>query len=141
MIWDVHAELEETRMKLALTTLAAAVLGLTALPAAAETGAAKPCFRTSQMGNHTVADDRTLYQKVGLNEVWKITMSGSCLAAAFSTDPLIIKTPGSSGQVCSPIDLDIAISRGGTATSHCIVSEISKLTPEQIAALPPKLKP
>jgi hypothetical protein len=36
--------------------------------------------------------------------------------------------------------MDIAIGRNGFA-SHCIVDSIVKLTPEEVAALPRKLKP
>lgn len=81
----------------------------------------------------------TLYIDVAGRDVWKIQMSNACLAAASSYDPLILTDRTGSMSVCKPIDLDLAIKSGGV--SHCIVSNLSKLTPAQVAALPRKLRP
>ncbi len=97
------------------------------------------CFRTSQMRNHTVVDDRTIYVDGG-NGIYKVTTGNACFSAAGPSDPLVIKTPGGSGMVCKPIDLDLAVSRSGFV-SPCIISGIVRMTPAEVAALPPKLKP
>jgi len=142
-------------MKLALVSLAAAAAGLAActdyppppppgppLPPLAS-GASLPtgqCFRSSEIRNHAVGDDRTLYINVRGREYYRVAMSGACLAGAISSDPIILRSPPGSQIVCRPIDLDISVSKGGFA-SPCIVDGIERMTPEQVAALPPRLRP
>jgi hypothetical protein len=100
----------------------------------------RQCFRTQDIRNHTIDGDRTLYLDVRGREVYRVDTTGSCLAAATSSDPLVIRQPPGSPIVCGPIDLDISIARNGFE-SRCIVNSIVRLTPEQVAALPPKLRP
>lgn len=98
------------------------------------------CFRTSDMRNHTVGDDSTLYVDIGQRGAYRFEMSGACLAGASSSDPLVIRAVAGSGLICRPIDLDIAISRGGF-NSPCIVRDFSRMSPDAVAALPPRLRP
>ena len=127
-------------MKIALSLLTG--LALAAVAAGPSLAAdSSDCFRLSQMQGHTVADAHTLYVGVsGRPDVYRISMSGGCLAAKTDSDPLITRDFGGSDMVCKPIDLDLAIGGMG-GVSHCIVSGIQKLTPAQLAALPKKLKP
>ena len=145
-------------MKLAIIALAASAAALST--AAMTTGAlaAKPpalatpappsgaglptgqCFRSSDIRNHTIADRNTLLIDVRGKETYRITMNGGCLAGAISSDPIITRQPPGSSIICKPIDMDIAISRGGFP-SHCIVDSIVKMSSEEVAALPRKLKP
>lgn len=101
---------------------------------------ARNCFRSHEIRNHTVADERTLLLDVRGQEVWEVRMRGACLAGATSSDPIITQQRPGSDLVCRPIDLDISIDRAG-APSACIVDSIRELPPAEIAALPPKLRP
>ena len=103
--------------------------------------ASSQCFRVSQIKNHTKGDNETLYLSVRSKDVYRLGMSGSCLAGASSSDPLILKTVGGTDMVCKPLDLDLKIKMGPGGASPCIIKDITKLTPEQITALPPKVKP
>jgi hypothetical protein len=150
-------------MKFAIATLAAAAAGLAACaptdypPPGPPPGAPPPpgaaampapgaglgsgdCFRTADIRAHTVGDNRTLYLRVNRDEVYRVGMSGACLAGAITSDPLVIRQPPGSPVVCRPIDLDIGISRGGFS-STCIVESIARLTPPEVEALPPKVRP
>jgi hypothetical protein len=124
--------------------LAAAVVAVTAglaLDAAAQQPTpGRSCFYTRDMRNHTIGDDHTLYVKVGLHDVYRIGMTNACLAGAMSTDPIVMRSPPGSTTICRPIDLDIAIHRGGF-NSACIVGSVMKLTPQEAAALPRKVRP
>lgn len=107
-------------------------------PGAYLTGA--DCFRTSDIRNHTIGDARTLYLRVGRGEVYRVGMSGACLAGAIDSDPLVMRQPPGSPIVCRPLDLDVGVSKGGFE-SPCIVGSIVRLTPAEADALPRKLKP
>ena len=132
-------------MKRLLVMTSAFALAASALPALAadqakpETGS--QCFRMSQIRNHTKADDQTLYFSVGSRDVYRLDMSGACLAGTSSSDPLILETVGGTDLICRPIDLSLKVKLGNVGVSPCIIKEITKLTPDQVAALPPKVKP
>jgi len=111
--------------------------------AAPPMGSAVPtdaCFRSSDIRNHTVGDDHTLYIDVAGRDVYRIGMSGACLAAAMPSDPIVMRQPPGTSIICRPIDMDISISKGGIS-SPCIVNSIVRLTPSEVAALPPRLRP
>jgi hypothetical protein len=113
------------------------------LPPPAPSGArlaGAECFRTSDIRNHTIGDDRTLFLDVAGRDVYQVGMSGSCLAGSVSSDPIITRQPPGSSIVCRPLDLDIGIGRNGFER-RCIVDSIVRLTPEQAAAMPPRLRP
>lgn len=98
-----------------------------------------PCFRLSDLGGHKIAAPDTLYYSVRRKEVYKFTFSGSCLAGVTNSDPLILEPLGASSQICKPLDLNLGV--GGPVSRRCIIKSIERLTPEQAAALPKKLKP
>jgi hypothetical protein len=126
----------------ALSTAAFAATQQAVLPPAPPAGAGLPsgqCIRSHDIKNHTVVDSRTLLIDVN-RQTYRLTMSGACLAGATSSDPIITRQPPGQALICKPIDIDISISKGGF-TTPCIVSSIDKLTPEQVAALPRRLKP
>ncbi len=138
-------------MRLAMILLGAATVSACAMtpapradlgPAPAD-GAGLPtgqCFRSADIRNHTIADRDTLLIDVNGRDTYRITVSSGCLAGAIPSDPIVTRQPPGSPIICRPIDMDIGILRGGVE-SRCIVRSIVKLTPEQVAALPPKLKP
>ena len=99
------------------------------------------CFRTADIHGHTVGDDRTLFIDVQGKGVFRVAMRGSCLAGAVSSDPLVMEQPPGRALVCRPMDMDLRISKGGGPALPCIVDQITRLTPTEVAALPPKLRP
>ncbi|HEX3700347.1 MAG TPA: hypothetical protein VHV27_06705 [Phenylobacterium sp.] len=121
-------------MKLALASLALA-LSATALSAHAD------CFRTGQIRNHTVVDKSTALINVDDRSVYRIVTSGDCFAGATTSDPLVMRSPPGSTMVCKPIDMDLGVKVGGGPTRRCIVGAITRLSPDEVAALPKKLKP
>ncbi|HEY0650736.1 hypothetical protein [Phenylobacterium sp.] len=98
------------------------------------------CFRSQEIRNHTIGDPSTLLINVRGKESYRVTMRGACLAGATASDPIITRSPPGSTIICKPIDMDVSISKGGFATP-CIVDSIVRLSPDEIAALPRKLKP
>ena len=123
----------------ALLAAAAPASAAPASKAEAPRAPSAPCFRLSDLGGHRIAAPDTLYYSVRRKEVYKFTFSGSCLAGVTSSDPLILEPLGASSQICKPIDLNLGV--GGPVSRRCIIKSIERLTPEQAAALPKKLKP
>ena len=121
---------------LILASLAGAAV---AFSAAAQTPApAKPqssCFRTSQLRNHTLSD-KTIYFDVNGQSVYRFETSGGCLAGVNSTDPIVMSNQTGTGLICNKMDLNISV-RG----ARCIVASMTKLTPEEVAAIPRRVRP
>ena len=127
----------------ALTALSAAALAAPALAQepAKPAAASNQCFRMSQIDNHTKGDDQTLYLSVRHRDVYRLGMSGNCLAGASSNDALVMQPTAGVDLICRPLDLDLKVRTSPGMLSPCIINDITKLTPEQVAALPPKVKP
>jgi hypothetical protein len=124
-------------MKFAILTLGAVALVAAAAPAAAAPkAAARACFRTSDIGNHTVGDNHTLYLNVGPKDVYRVVMRNTCLGGVQSTDPIELNAIGGSGSVCEAGELDIrtTLAGGGGLPARCLVDELVKLTPAEAAA-------
>ena len=99
------------------------------------------CFRVSQIQNHTKGDNQTIYISARNRDVFRLSMSGNCLAGVSSTDPLVLTPTGGTDVICRPLDLDLKVRMGAGGLTPCIIKDITKLTPEQAAALPPKVRP
>jgi hypothetical protein len=123
-------------MKIAASLVCAAGALLVALPAAAQPKPENSCFWTRDLRNHTVGGEHILYFDVGGRSVYRVDTSDNCLAGATSSDPIVMVNRTGSGQICNKMDLDISV-RG----ARCIVSNMTKLTPAEAAALPKKMKP
>jgi hypothetical protein len=126
----------EAAMKIALALVLTAALA----PTVASAAAGDACFRTSEINSHRKADDKTLYLKVGLKDVYKVTAKNACLAGGMRDDGLVVGAPPS-GVVCKAIEFDLAIRQGGGHATPCLVESIVKLTPQEAAALPKGVRP
>jgi len=131
-------------MKSALVPVAVAILAAaTPALAAPKAAPAKQCFRVQDIGNHTVSDSHTLYLSVGGKSVYRATMRNVCLGGISSTDPIELNARGGSGSICEPDDLDVraTLAGGGGLSTRCLIDELVKLTPAEVAALPKGVKP
>jgi hypothetical protein len=113
-----------------------------AFPAMAAPVNAGKCFFISQFENWKAADDHTMYISAGLNQYYRIDLSGRCPALMWPDSHLVTRWRGSS-SVCSALDWDLKISQGATRgfAQPCIVKSMTPLTAEQASAIPKKLRP
>jgi len=123
-------------MKIALVFTCAASALLMASGAFARPQSEGNCFWTRDLRNHTVADAHTIYFSLWRREVYRIQTSDNCLAGLSSTDPIVLRDRASTGQICTVNDVDITANG-----ARCIISELTKLTPEQVAAIPRRVRP
>jgi len=85
------------------------------------------------------ADDNTIYLRVNLKDIYQVDLaSGSSLLTW--PDSHLVNTVRGVDSVCGPIDLDLRVSQGGF-TEPLFVKAITKLTPDQIKAIPKKFLP
>lgn len=124
-------------MKLPLAVLAASAALATAASAAAPapdlTGA--DCILMRDVRNHTVVDQNTMLLNVYGKGVYKVTTAQACFRSAISSDPISFQTVGRE-KICKAAHLGLQARSG-----WCGAQSIVKLTAEEVAALPRKLKP
>ncbi len=126
-----------------LTTvlLAAAAPALAADEPAAKAPAAKrSCFYMSEWDNWSAPDRDTLYLKVRNRDVYQVDLSHG---TSMLTSPGVhlVSIQRGVDTVCSPLDLDLRVSDGWGMAMPIMAKSITKLTPEQIAAIPKKDRP
>jgi hypothetical protein len=129
-------------------SLAYAVMGLVvASPAAqAAQGVSRPkidqCFYSNQFQGFHAINDHSFYMRAGVNDIYRIDLSGSCPVLQYPDARLITVVRGSN-LICGPLDWDLRVAQSGPGgiAEPCIVSAQTHLTKEEAAAIPPKLRP
>jgi len=96
------------------------------------------CFYSNQWTSWKAPDDHTIYLNVG-KRVYRLDLASSCPTLNMGSATLI--TQSHSAQICSAIDWDLKVRGGGGITTGCIVSKMTQLTPDEIAALPKDARP
>ncbi|HEY3888528.1 MAG TPA: DUF6491 family protein [Caulobacteraceae bacterium] len=121
------------RKQLMAVALAAVAVGFVGGPALAQ---GQSCLYANQWTSWKAPDDHTIYLNVG-NRVFRLDIGGSCPTLRQGATLI---THSHSAQLCSAIDWDLRVRSGGMTTG-CIVSNMTQLTPDQIAALPKDARP
>jgi len=116
--------------------LAAALLAASAQAA----GAAQNCFLSQDWQGWSSPAPNVLYLKVGLHDVYKVGLSGGSSQLQNPGVHLVSIVRGSS-NVCSAIDLDLKVADNNGFATPLIADTLTKLTPDEIAAIPKKYRP
>ncbi|MDB5499651.1 MAG: hypothetical protein JWP28_3682 [Phenylobacterium sp.] len=124
----------------ALAAGAAALLMLSAMPAAAKSPQPEhnQCFWTRMVDGFAAPDDHTLYVRVGVRDVYQFDLLGPCPDIDWNQRLALVSRSGSS--ICSGMDAEV-VTHTQIGPQRCPVRSIRKLTPQEIAALPPRAKP
>ncbi len=111
--------------------------GLLVAPVVSAQPAAKSnnqCFYTRNINGFQAPNDHTVYIRVGVRDIYRLTMMTDCTGLTFRQGIGLESTPGDS-WICSPIQATV-IYRDTGIRNRCPVSDIHKLSPAEIAALP-----
>jgi hypothetical protein len=125
------------RLAASAAVLAGAVLSapaVSAQPAAADSGHGNQCFYTRNINGFQAPDDRTVYIRVGVRDIYRLGLMVGCSGLTFRQGIGLESTPGDP-WICSPIQATV-VYRDTGIHNRCPVSDIHKLTPAEIAALP-----
>lgn len=131
--------------------MALAAAGLIASAAQAQTPAqegalakpAKPartCFSLSDWHGWTAPNKNTMYLKVRNRDVYRLDLAHGSSQLTWPGSHLVTIVRGSD-NICSPLDLDLRVSDGTGFAIPIRAKTITKLTTEEIAALPKKDRP
>ncbi|MDB5456914.1 MAG: hypothetical protein JWP92_2499 [Caulobacter sp.] len=128
-------------LKPALAASLLAVLALcagTADAAPKKASPARQCFYANNVNGFSAVDDEHVYVRVGVKDVYAFKMFGRCPDVDWSWRLGLVSRGG--GFICSGFDAELIVP-SSIGTQRCPVRDIRKLTPEEVAALPPKARP
>jgi hypothetical protein len=129
----------------ALTIAAALAFGASAQPPAdspAPPAKHRPsCFWTNRIQNFAAVDDRNLYLRVGIHDVYRAKLFSNCFDISWVHRIALVSR--SSSLICEGpnLDVDVIVRDVGLGRQRCPVTNIRKLTPDEVAALPPGARP
>lgn len=103
---------------------------------------ARQCFELSHWrgGWRSPAKD-VIYLGTDINEVWRLDLVGGAIALGRSDVHLVNISQGGDDTVCEPIDLRLYVADYHGFRTPLTVKAITRLTPEEAAALPAKFRP
>jgi hypothetical protein len=121
---------------------AVALCALGAVAGSASANDRHPCFFINQWQGWHATDANTLYLRVNMHDIYRADLSaGSQELTWGGTYHLVSRVDGGSSSVCTPLDLQLAVADSHGFYQPLIVRELTKLTPDEIAALPKKDRP
>ena len=129
--------------KFAIAGFAAAALATPVLaPAATErtAGSRAPCFFVRNWEGWSAPSDDTVLLRVSRRDVYKVNVTRG---ADFLRSPgsFLISQNRGGGSVCSHMDLDLQAANSSGFRVPLIAKSLTKLTPQEVAALPKKDRP
>ena len=118
----------------------AATAGL-ALGAGSSASAAvsRACFDLNSM-SWRVAGPKVIYVRSRVNEIYRLDLVDGSPTLQSPFAHLIFIAKGSS-TICSPQDVDLEVSNGAGFRRPLFIAAITRLTSEEVAALPAKDRP
>ncbi len=99
---------------------------------------ARSCFFANSANSFNAVDDQTVYVRVGVKDVYRLDLFSRCPDIDWNHAIALVSRGGSS--ICSGLDATV-ITKGPFGPQRCEVRTVTKLTPEEAAALNPKAKP
>lgn len=127
---------------------ALAATALAGLGACAATGAPSPslmpsgdCFSTTNWRGWSSPVDDVIYLRVGVSDIYRIDLLPGSGRNLDSGGQFLISQAVGSNRVCSANDMQLLVATTTGFRTPLFPRTIRKLTPEEVAALPPGHKP
>ncbi len=106
-----------------------------------QTSGGDACFFSRDFMQWRAPDANTIFIRVGLNRFYRLDLAAPCRTLLFPSSHLVTVFRGSD-TICRPIDWDLRVSQYPAGiTEQCIVRAMTRLSPEQVAAIPPRFRP
>jgi len=108
--------------------------------APSSTAGARSCFSSGQLSNFAASGEEALNLRVGVRDYYQLKLLGRCSELPWA-QTIGLQTRGGSDFICSGLDVTVIVPRPGGGRERCMATDLRKLTPEEVKALPPKEKP
>ncbi|HEY9236856.1 MULTISPECIES: DUF6491 family protein [Phenylobacterium] len=100
---------------------------------AAGDNARRQCFWAQSVSGFSAIDDQTVIVTVGVNNAFRLDLFSRCPDVDWNQRIALVSRGGSS--ICSGLDATIITRGPGGMQQRCQVRTVTKLTPEEAAAL------
>jgi hypothetical protein len=124
---------------------AAVLLGVAVTSSAvtppAKAAAARQCFRSRDITSWRAVGDSQVNLQVNYRDVYRLDLNGRCTQLNSAFETLAVKSVGSGDEVCSGLQLDVIVPDQGRLNFPCPVQSMTKLTPDEVKALPKRERP
>ena len=126
-----------------LIVLAALSLGacVATMPPAPVTQASAECFSSTEWNGWSSPADDVIYLRVRNNDFYRVDLVPGSGRRLDSGGQFIISETRGSGRICTANDLDLAMADTLGFRTPLFPRTLRKLTPEEVAALPPGDRP
>jgi hypothetical protein len=96
---------------------------------------ANQCFYSHQINGFRAPNDKTVYLRVGVNDIYRLDLMSTCEGLRFRESIGINSIPPGDSLICSAIQADV-VYRDGGFNERCPVTTLHKLSPAEVAATP-----
>lgn len=126
---------------LALSLLAASCAPTSSADGDASRTAARTCFYPDQIVDFRAGDAQTLYVRTRRDEVIQMKSVGYCRDLETAHVLAISPASGADPRICTGDSAEVATSTAAVSSTSCRVWVERRLTEDQVAALPERLRP
>ncbi len=110
-----------------------------AQPSKAASGKGQACFYARNISSWAPVDRSTVNLRVDVHDFYQLKLLGDCPNIDWA-QRIGIEHQGSD-WICSGLDATLIVAQEGVGPMRCPATSVRKLSPEEVAALPPKQKP
>lgn len=129
--------LQSLRIAAVLATAAGALAVTLPAPVVAQPSNGASCFRLSHIDSSRMAEDHhAMYMRVYGNQYFRMGFSGVCNTSG--NEPVVLHPFTNDDLICRAIDVNVSV-RG--THEGCIPTSLRRLTPAEVAAIPPSDRP
>lgn len=119
---------------------AGAVLATGAQAATSKDGRA-PCFFTNSWRGWSSPSPNVLLLRVNVRDVYRVELAGRGSSSLDRAGYFLVNKVRGPNSVCSALDLDLAVADHHGFYQPLFPKTLTKLTPEEVAAIPKKDRP
>jgi len=109
-------------------------------PAPAAPKSDEACFWARNVNGFNAPDEKTVYIRVGVSEIYRLDLMYDCTGLTFRQDIGLEREPSGDAFICNPMQATV-VYRDGGIPQRCPVTAIHKLTKDEASALPKKFRP
>ena len=112
-------------------------------PAAPPAKHANACFWRRNIENFAAVDERTLYVRVNVSDVYQLTLFSDCLDLDWVHRVGLRSIGGFEPNICEGANpgVDVVVRDVGLGRMRCPITQVRKLTPAEVVALPKSARP
>ena len=123
--------------------LIAVLLGactLTGSAVAQDARGGDPCFFSRDYRGFRAINEHSFYIRTRISDIYRIDTDGACPQLA-QPDARLITVVHGSDEICGPLDWQLQVATAADPPVACVVKRQTRLSPQQAATIPSRLRP